>query len=136
METLFLLVGFSGDDPNFLRWLQWVRRALGQSAPKIYLAGWLDLDQGARQELKEKGVAPIDVARHPKHEEWRKRQMEHRFAMEWLLATLELGQPYPPEEWPKVLVPPASTVPAHLGTGGPDDVASATGTGGIGWRRR
>ena len=34
--------------------------------------------------------------------------------MEWLLTTLELGQPYPPEEWPKALVQPASTAPTHL----------------------
>ena len=41
METVFLLIGFSGDDPNFLNWSGWVRDNLGASAPKIYLAGWL-----------------------------------------------------------------------------------------------
>ena len=25
METVFLLIGFSGDDPNFLNWSGWVR---------------------------------------------------------------------------------------------------------------
>ena len=37
METVFCLIGFSGDDPNFLRWSAWVRDNLGPSAPKIYL---------------------------------------------------------------------------------------------------
>ena len=114
METVFLLLGFSGDDPNFLRWLDWVREELGPSAPKIYLAGWLDLKQGVRHQLEQRGVVPIDLAGHPKREEWRQQQMEHRLAMEWILTTLELGEPYPPEEWPKALAPPDSGVPAHL----------------------
>ena len=37
METALLLIGFSGDDPNFLSWSGWVRDNLGGSAPKIYL---------------------------------------------------------------------------------------------------
>ena len=41
METVFLLIGFSGDDPNFLYWSGWVRDNMGSSAPMIYLAGWL-----------------------------------------------------------------------------------------------
>lgn len=114
METLFLLLGFSGDDPNFLRWSEWVRKELGTSAPKIYLAGWLDLRRDVRHELEERGVVPIDLANHPEHEEWRRQRMEHRFAMEWLLTTLESGEPYPLEEWPKALAQPGSSVPTHL----------------------
>ena len=114
VETVVLLLGFSGDDPNFLRWSEWVRKELGTSAPKIYLAGWLDLSQEVRHELEDRGVVPIDLASHPNHEEWRRQRMEHRFAMEWLLTTLESGEPYPPEEWPKALAQPGSSVPAHL----------------------
>ena len=40
METVFCLIGFSGDDPNFLHWSGWVRDNLGESAPKIYF--WQD----------------------------------------------------------------------------------------------
>ena len=43
METAFCLIGFSGDDPNFLEWSGWVRDNLGASAPKIYLAGMVGL---------------------------------------------------------------------------------------------
>ncbi len=41
MESLFCLIGFSGDDPNFLYWSGWVRDNLGDSAPRIYLCGVL-----------------------------------------------------------------------------------------------
>ena len=114
METVFLLLGFSGDDPNFLCWRKWVRDQLGPSAPKIYLAGWLDLKPRDRKTLEQDGVVPIDLAGHTKHKEWRRYGMQHRFAMEWLLTTLELGEPYPSEEWPKPLPQPRSKAPPYL----------------------
>ena len=114
METLFVLLGFSGDDPNFNAWLEWVRKELGPWAPKMYLAGWLDLTPAARQGLEKKGVVPIDLAGHPKQLEWRREQMEHRFATEWLLTTLELGEQYASEEWPKALPASGKTVPPYL----------------------
>ena len=40
METVFCLIGFSGDDPNFLQWSGWVRDNLGVAAPK-YIHGRL-----------------------------------------------------------------------------------------------
>ncbi len=113
METVFLLLGFSGDDPNFRRWSQWVQGELGESAPKIYLAGWLELDEDRRQELEGTHVMPIDLARHPQREHWRKHDRMHEFALEWVLRSLEAGQPYPTEEWPKALAP-AAAVPKHL----------------------
>ena len=70
METVFCLIGFSGDDPNFLHWSGWVRDNLGKSAPKIYLAGWLDLSPHRRRMLEDRGVVPIDVARHPQAPSW------------------------------------------------------------------
>ena len=114
METVFLLLGFSGDDPNFLQWSAWVRNELASSAPKIYLAGWLDVSTDMRKSLEEQRVVPIDLARHPNQEEWRRQQREHEFAMDWLLSTLERGQPYPSEEWPKALAQPGVSIASHL----------------------
>ncbi len=113
METVFLLLGFSGTDPNFLRWSEWVRNELGESAPKIYLAGWLGLDDAEREKLERTQVMPIDLARHPQRAYWRAHQRKHEFALEWILASLEAGQPYPVEEWPKALSQPV-VVPQHL----------------------
>ena len=63
METMFLLIGFSGEDPNFLNWSKWVRHNLGDSAPKIYIAGWLELSHRQRCILEARGVMPIDLAK-------------------------------------------------------------------------
>ena len=99
METVFLLLGFSGDDPNFLHWSGWVRDNLGESAPKIYLAGWLDLSPHRRRMLEGRNVVPIDLARHPNAASWAD-HLRHRYATEWILHTLEYGEPYKVTEWP------------------------------------
>ena len=99
METVFCLIGFSGDDPNFLQWSGWVRDNLGDAAPKIYLAGWLDLSPHRRRMLEDRNVVPIDLALHPKAGEWPE-HLRHQYTTEWLLHTLERGRPYDVSEWP------------------------------------
>ena len=113
METVFCLIGFSGNDPNFLNWSGWVRDNLGRSAPKIYLAGWLDLSQHRRRMLEGRGVVPIDLARHPRVHEWPEHQ-RHRYSIEWVLHTLEQGRPYDLTYWPLPRSKPYSAVPAPL----------------------
>ncbi|QSB03115.1 SIR2 family protein [Methylomonas sp. EFPC1] len=99
METIVLLIGFSGDDPNFLHWSGWVRDNLGEAAPKIYLAGWLDLSPHRRRMLEDRNVVPIDISRHPQAQKWPE-HLRHRYATEWLLHTLEYGRPYNVTAWP------------------------------------
>ena len=99
METVVCLIGFSGDDPNFLQWSGWVRDNLGDAAPKIYLAGWLDLSPHRRRMLEDRNVVPIDLALHPKAGEWPE-HLRHQYTTEWLLHTLERGRPYDVSEWP------------------------------------
>ena len=99
METVFLLIGFSGDDPNFLHWSGWVRDNMGSAAPMIYLAGWLDLSAHRRQLLVERHVVPIDLAHHPQALTWPE-HLRHRYAIDWILRTLELGSPYDISDWP------------------------------------
>ena len=113
METVFLLLGFSGEDPNFRRWLDWVRKNLGESAPRIYLAHWLDLSDPRREELRKNKVVPIDLARHPQAENWPE-PLRHAKAVEWILLSLEHGRPYPPEGWPSHVAPSRPRVPADL----------------------
>ena len=99
METTFLLIGFSGDDPNFLSWSGWVRDNLGEFAPKIYLAGWLGLSGHRRRMLEHRDVVPIDLALHPKEHLWPDDQ-KHYYAARWILETLNAGKPYDIANWP------------------------------------
>ncbi len=112
METVFLLLGFSGEDPNFRRWIGWVGKYLGESAPRIYLAGWLGLSQLGRKELIGKNIRPIDLAEHPKAEEWEESR-KHVDALEWLLVSLEQGRPNS-EDGPSHLEPNRLSVRADL----------------------
>ena len=64
METVFCLIGLSGNDPNFLQRSGWVRDNLGDGAPKVYLAGWLDFSPPRRRMLEDRNVIAIDLARY------------------------------------------------------------------------
>ena len=113
MESVFCLIGFSGDDPNFLQWSGWVRDNLGDAAPKIYLAGWLDLSSHRHRMLEDRNVVPIDLARHPKAQEWPD-HLRHDYATEWILHTLERGQPYDVTNWPSPKEQAHTDIPTHL----------------------
>ena len=39
IENTFVLLGFSGEDPNFLSWIGWIRDQLGSKHCSIYLVG-------------------------------------------------------------------------------------------------
>ena len=113
METVFLLVGFSGSDPNFVKWSTWVQDNLGESAPRIYIAGWLELSDDQRDCLQARNVFAIDLAQHPKAAHWPE-HLHHRYATDWILRSLEGGRPYDVANWP---TPPTQTLtepPAHL----------------------
>jgi hypothetical protein len=62
IENELCLLGFSGDDPNFLQWSGWVRDHLGESARRIYLVGALGLRHTKRKFLESRNIAPIDLA--------------------------------------------------------------------------
>ena len=113
METVFCLIGFSGDDPNFLEWSGWVRDNLGESAPKIYLVGWLSLSPHRRRMLEDRNIVPIDLALHPKADEWPE-HLRHQYATEWILQTLERGKPYDVTAWPSAIDQEHAALPTHL----------------------
>jgi hypothetical protein len=99
METIFCLLGFSGDDPNFLHWSGWVRDNLGKKAPKIYLVGWLELSVHRRRMLEDRNVMPVDLAALPQGKDW-PRDRRHRYATDWFIRALEAGKPYDFSNWP------------------------------------
>lgn len=96
IENELCLLGFSGDDPNFLQWAGWVRDRLGGSARRIYLVGALDLPPVKRRLLEARGVAPIDLAPAVKGERADRR---HAAAISLFLAHLKAARPAEPDDW-------------------------------------
>lgn len=114
IETVFCLVGFSGDDPNFLEWSGWVRDQLREVAQKIYLVGWLNLVQQERVALQDLNVVPIDIASHPQAMNW-PADLRHQYAIEWFLHALESGaQPYDQVAWPSPSTATSPDAPSYL----------------------
>ena len=113
METVFCLIGFSGDDPNFLHWSGWVRDNLGTSTPKIYLIGWLELSIHRRRMLEDRNIIPVDLARHPQADRWPE-HVRHEHSTDWVLHTLEYGCPYDVSSWPHPLSRTHTSVPKYL----------------------
>ncbi|WP_133647762.1 SIR2 family NAD-dependent protein deacylase [Paraburkholderia flava] len=112
IENELCLLGFSGDDPNFLQWAGWVRDQLGGNARRIYLVGVLDLSPPRRKFLESHNIAPIDfapiVSMIPTGE-------RHATATRLFFDALKAAKPDPLHEWP---LTPSNLYP--LQSSGPD----------------
>lgn len=63
IENTLCLIGFSGDDPNFLNWIGWIRDNLGKdNVPKMYLIGALNLTASQISTLSEYNIRCIDMS--------------------------------------------------------------------------
>ncbi|SFQ49044.1 SIR2 family NAD-dependent protein deacylase [Hymenobacter arizonensis] len=93
MENDFVLLGFSGDDPNFLAWLGWVRDELATLRARVYLCGILDLSSAQRLVLRERGVTAIDLGYlFPKNSYPDNSRQRNQDALAWLLYSLANGE--------------------------------------------
>jgi hypothetical protein len=96
IENELCLLGFSGDDPNFLQWSGWVRDNLGDSARRIFLVGVLKLGAPKRKFLEARNIAPIDLA--PLVPDGTRSQ-RHMAATRLFLEFLTSKRPKPSHEW-------------------------------------
>lgn len=63
LETQLCMIGFSGDDPNFLSWLGWLRDNMGEYCPKLYLCGIFDtMAESEKKLLENKGILLVDLS--------------------------------------------------------------------------
>ncbi|OJT24592.1 hypothetical protein BO221_15730 [Archangium sp. Cb G35] len=108
MENVFCMIGFSGNDPNFLQWTGWVRDHLGTSAPKIYLCDVLDLTPAKERLYQSLRVIPVDLGPLVPATRWTT-SMRYRKALEWLLLSLWNGRPLDMSKWPTPPKPVASS---------------------------
>ena len=96
LEHDLCLIGFSGDDPNFLAWSGWVRDTLDVSARRIRLVGVLGLSAVSRALLQQRNVTPIDLEPmvrdvHPDE--------KHEKALELFFRALSASRPRSPYRW-------------------------------------
>lgn len=62
LETQLCLIGFSGDDPNFLNWLGWLRDNMGENCPQIYLCGiFHSMSEPERRTLESQNISIVDL---------------------------------------------------------------------------
>ena len=100
VEHTFCLIGFSGDDPNFLNWSGWARDTLGSGTRRIYLCGVLGLTPAQRKLLQDRHVMPVDLSPLFPKERWTDVAERHAVALEWFLLALEAERPPDSFAWP------------------------------------
>ena len=66
LENTLCLIGFSGDDPNFLQWIGWIRDNLGQqNSPKMYFIGLFSLSDAQKKLLERRNIILVDLSEYP-----------------------------------------------------------------------
>ena len=111
IENVFLLLGFSGDDPNFLQWIGWVRDRLKHAVPPVYLCELLDLSPPRRQVLRTLNVITVDLSPLFPREQWINEPERQQRAMYWLLQSLCNGAPPYLLSWPEPATTTTDTTP-------------------------
>ena len=62
LETTLCLIGFSGDDPNFLKWIGWIQDQFEENTTcKIYLVGLVNLSESQKKFLNKRNVNIVDL---------------------------------------------------------------------------
>ena len=61
MENVVCLIGFSGNDPNFLEWIGWVRDNLEEYALKIYFIGF-SITSSEEKWMNSRNITPINIS--------------------------------------------------------------------------
>ena len=65
LENTLCLIGFSGDDPNFLQWIGWIHDNLGRdNSPQIYLVGLLRLLDSQKKLLVRRNIVSVDLSEY------------------------------------------------------------------------
>lgn len=86
LENTLCLLGFSGQDPNFLRWIGWIRDTLGhQYSHKIYSIGLFHISEPERKALEQKNIVLVDLTA------WHDVKNDHYKALDRFLDTLQIG---------------------------------------------
>ncbi len=61
LRNTLVLIGFSGNDPNFLQWLGWVKDVLNDKQRKVYLLTIGDFAEATQKTFEKKNVVVVDL---------------------------------------------------------------------------
>ncbi len=62
LENVFCMLGFSGEDPNFLKWIGWIRDNLGKAnSQKIYMIAVSHVSEASSRLLFEQNIIVVDL---------------------------------------------------------------------------
>ncbi len=112
IENELCLLGFSGDDPNFLQWAGWVRDRLENHSRCIYLVGALGLSAARRKYLESINIAPIDLT--DLVADFDERDTRHQEATKIFIQSLHSLKPKQAWEWEPSQLHRASTTSAEI----------------------
>ncbi len=84
IENTLCMIGFSGEDPNFLQWIGWIRDNLGKdNSPTIFLVGLFSLSTAQARLLDERNITVINMGLCPSAKD------DHYRALDLFLSYLD-----------------------------------------------
>jgi len=96
IENALCLLGFSGDDPNFVEWTGWIHDNMDdQSSPRIYLIEVFPVSVAHRRLLEKRNITLVDLSGHSAVHGGPDK------AVEWFLNLLLSATRDSPLEWPE-----------------------------------
>lgn len=99
LENVMCLVGFSGDDPNFLNWLGWIRDNLGKHMSKIY---FISVDLVPRIDntlLESRNIVVLNMAECFRENEMPNIQTLYKNALELFIREIQGRQKARDKKW-------------------------------------
>jgi len=125
LENVFCLIGFGGNDKNFIKWKDWVNKNLKSHSPPIYLCGILDLNETERADFEKKKIKIVDLGPLFPRDKFSDDNNRRKTAIEWFLKCLTIAKPNNKLNWPEQtshevspiknpLAPPLYPLPPNL----------------------
>lgn len=102
IENTLCLLGFSGEDPNFLHWAGWVRDNLGELSPPIYFCSLFEVSPSERRVLEKRNVFPIDLSQVIDKNVIPDDDLRFTKILEWFLLELWNGAPLNNLNYPRL----------------------------------
>lgn len=107
IENVFCLLGFSGEDPNFLSWLGWLRDVMGSLISPVYLIDYREHVDDADAKLN--NLRKVDIVNLAEIPEIRGRQESLSFFFQYLQEDTDKS-----EDWVATLGPMAYSTKTTL----------------------